>query len=108
MVPGSPTSVLVCRYTGLNPASRAFRLIAHRVIRRGTRLRRLARQLDALKPQKGPQNCPGDDGSAIIAVFRYSHTRPDPVTIGLAGCRLVTNGYRHREATSRIIDELEG
>jgi hypothetical protein len=70
---------------------------------------RLAIELDALKPVIGAQACRSDDGSAIIAFFRYGRERKsdDPVTVGLSGCAFVTNGHVNREAGAKLLGQLE-
>jgi hypothetical protein len=41
-----------------------------------------------------------DDGSAIIATFGYANGAPDPVQVGLRGCRTVSNSRLARTASS--------
>jgi hypothetical protein len=100
LVPGTPDTVLLCRYGGANDGGAAFRLLAspHLVTSRATTAR-LARDLDALTPTTGVVfHCPLDTGDAIVAYFRYPSGADDPVTAGLDGCMLVTNGHVHRTA----------
>lgn len=106
LVPGQPQAVLLCRYSGLQgPRARWQRLLRQRLVRQRARVGRLASELNALPPVNGVQACPLDNGSAIVAIFRYRSGPDDPVTVRLTGCRLTTNGYVHREAGS-IADEL--
>jgi hypothetical protein len=111
VVPGGPTEILVCRYSGLGakPSSPgAFRLISHHLITDTAVVRPIAQELNHLKPAGGPTACPADNDTAIIAFFRYRNASTNPVTVGLSGCRLVTNGHRAHDATASVIDQLRG
>src|SRR5947209_4038962 len=106
LAPGRPQAVLLCRYSGLQgPRARWQHLVGERLVRRADRVRHLASELNALPPVSGVQACPADNGSAIVAIFRYRSGSDNPVTVGLTGCRLTTNGYVHREAGT-VADEL--
>ncbi len=101
LVPPGAREVLLCRYSaaGLAPKSVPLaRLIAHRLVTRLATVESLASALNALRTQQGPYACPADNGKAIIAFFRYSLRSDDPVTIGLSGCSIVTNGHLNRLA----------
>jgi hypothetical protein len=94
--------VLLCRYRGVNPnPDAAATLTTARRIRRLAAVRRLAHEFNALRsvqPGGGVIACPADDGSKVIAFFRYPSAPDDPVTVNLRGCRSVTNGQVVRSA----------
>jgi hypothetical protein len=99
LVPAGATSLLLCRYHGLNPAVTARRLEGMRLVTAAPRIAQLAVELDALpKLPRGIIACPFDDGSEIVATFRYPRARADVVDVGLAGCRVVANGRLSRTA----------
>ncbi len=101
LVPAGVRQVLLCRYSaaGLAPESvLPGRLIVHRLVAKLATVKSLASGLDALKTLPGSYSCPADNGTAIIAFFRYRTKSDDPVTIGLSGCLSVTNGHLNRLA----------
>ncbi len=105
LVPAGARQVLLCRYSGLagfpTPvASASFRLIARHLVITRTTVGSLASELNALKPATGARACASDNGTAIIAFFRYGSAprADDPVTIELSGCSSVTNGHLQRTA----------
>lgn len=107
-----PRELLVCRYYGLNepPSHPAGTLAAERLLRRAASTRSLAREFDGLRPfPAGPLSCPMDDGSALLAIFRYRSQPEVPVSVNLTGCRGATND-RLRQAfflSGRLQDRLE-
>lgn len=118
LVPAGARQVLLCRYSGLGGypkliGSGPFRLIAHHLITNHATLDSLASELNALKPASGVRACPNDNGTAIVAFFRYGSApdADDPVTINLSGCSSVTNGRLQRSAVSspgfRLVRQLE-
>ena len=91
--PVGATSLLVCRYRGLNPYRKRFRLLGSGTVRAASRLAHLALELNALKViPPGPIACPADDGSLIVAYFRYRDGSLDVVRIATTGCQDVSNG----------------
>lgn len=114
LVPDGAHAVLLCRYRGLNPTpSESTRLKAQRLDIQPRTVAGLASQFNALKPmQSGSYSCPADFGVKIIAIFRYSATPDDPVTLDPGGCALVTNGRLTRTAGfapgPKLIRQLEG
>jgi hypothetical protein len=100
LVPKGAGGVLLCRYGGLNaPAPRG--LERERLVTSRARIARLTTDFDALRPQPpGIVNCPLDDGSEIVATFRYPSRGEDVVTVGLSGCRLVGNGVASQRTAS--------
>jgi hypothetical protein len=90
LVRAGARSLLLCRYRGLNPAATAHRLRASRLVTAHAEIAALTAGLNALPSLSGPVNCPLDDGSEIVATFRYAAGGDDVVRIGLTGCRLVT------------------
>src|ERR1700722_1695203 len=91
LVPPGATQVLLCRYHGLNPASTAHRLVRGRLVTNRAEVQRLASELTALPKTRGRIACPMDDGSEIAVEFSYSHSASVTVTVGLTGCRTVSN-----------------
>jgi hypothetical protein len=83
LVPGDPTQVAVCHYSG--------HLLAHSFLVPATQVRVLARRLNALKPglrkAQGVSNrcqLPGND--AYILRFFYSSAAPLNVVLRIVGC----------------------
>jgi hypothetical protein len=110
LVPPGATSVLLCRYRGLNPAATAHRLARARLVANAVEVKRFITELDGLPELKGRVPCPMDDGSEITATFDYSHAATATVSVGLTGCRMVSNGRLTRTAESttgaRLLDQL--
>ncbi len=100
LVPASADSLLLCRYGGLNAGPNTGRLAASVTVKAAATLARLTSGFNALPRQRSGFHCPMDDGSAIIATFGYANGAPDPVQVGLKGCRTVSNGRLTRTATS--------
>ncbi len=73
-------------------------------------VKRFVTELDGLPKLQGRVPCPMDDGSEITAGFRYARATPVAVTVGLTGCRNVSNGRLSRTAASttgaRLVDQL--
>jgi hypothetical protein len=107
LVPKGATTVLLCRYRGLNPAATARRLARSRLLSSG--LAQLIAEFDALPKASGVVHCPMDDGSEITATFRYP-AAAIRVDIALTGCRTVSRGRLVRSASgpagTRLIDRL--
>jgi hypothetical protein len=110
LAPTGATSVLLCRYHGLNPAATAHRLSGSRLVTAKAKVSRLLTELDALPPAPRGIHCPLDDGSELTARFAYVHAAAVLVTLNLTGCRTVTNGRVSRTASgsagSRLIEQL--
>jgi hypothetical protein len=98
LVPSGPDALLLCRYNGLNAGPNAGRLAAWATVKAAAAIARLTTEFDALPRQRPGSHCPMDDGSAIIATFGYANAAPDPVQVGLKGCRTVSNGRVTRTA----------
>lgn len=114
LVPSGAQQVLLCRYSGVGPdRAAAMRLLAHRLVADRATVARLAGELNELKPLTATVACPADSGAAIVAIFRYLPLAKadDPVTVGLSGCLLVTNGHVRRAALSspgpRLVSQLQ-
>jgi hypothetical protein len=92
MLPTGARKVLLCRYHGY-PLDRYQHLAASRLAGTRATVRRLVRGLNASYPfPDGPYFCARDDGSRAVAFFRYPDGREVPITVGLMGCRRVSNG----------------
>jgi hypothetical protein len=100
LVPSGADTLLLCRYGGLNAGPNTGRLAASVTVKAAATLARLTSDFNALPRQRAGLHCPMDDGSAIIASFGYGHAAPDPVQLGLKGCRAVSNGRLTRTASS--------
>jgi hypothetical protein len=101
MVPRGARQVLLCRYSGVGPRrSNPLHLVSKRLVRRIRTVDRLTAELNGLRKLTGPVSCAADSGAAIIAFFRYAQAAKadDPVTVGLSGCVIVTNGRLTRTA----------
>ena len=112
LVPAGATGALLCRYRGLDPSAKRFRLIAFDKVTKASTVARLRAQLDALPPSPaGPTGCPADFGTSIVAYFYYPGASDDIVTVGTSGCTLVSNGHVHRSASlapgPQLVRELE-
>lgn len=100
LVPLGATSVQLCRYRGLNAGPPPQTLERARVVRSAATIERLTRRLDGLPRLRSGIHCPMDDGSEVVAIFRYRGEPADPVRVGLSGCELVANGRVTRTAAS--------
>jgi hypothetical protein len=112
LVPAGATSLLLCRYRGLNPYRKRFRLLGSGTVRAASKVAHLGAQLNALKVGgSGPIACPADDGSLIVAYFRYRDGSRDVVRIGTTGCEVVSNGPVNRWAAvapgPQLLTELD-
>jgi hypothetical protein len=99
LVPSGADSLLLCRYGGLNAGPNAGRLAASATVKAAATIARLTSDFNAL-PRQRAVHCPMDDGSAIIATSGYANGAPDPVQVGLKGCRTVSNSRLTRTAIS--------
>jgi len=115
LVPSDARSVLVCSYSGLEePRAVSYTGPPHRLIGDGLVLdhgtvERLASGLDAIPPTSPNVafSCPADFGNQLVAYFRYRTGVDDPVTIGLSGCQMITNGHVNRLGRdAAVINEL--
>jgi hypothetical protein len=112
LVPAGATSLVLCRYRGLNPPTLARRLLAmHRVTGRAE-VESIAAALNTLPVSRGVFSCPMDDGSEIIATFVYAQRTSVAIRIGLRGCETVTGTHppvrtAAHPAGQRLIARLE-
>jgi hypothetical protein len=98
LVPPGATSLLLCRYRGLSPLRTARHLERWTLVAGGSGLAALTAAFDALPELPKATACPMDAGGEILAIFRYANEPADPVTVGLGGCRIVSNGHVTRTA----------
>lgn len=110
LVPKGATWVLLCRYRGLNSQA-PRRLERERLVTSRAQIARLTAEFDALPPLPHGIHCPFDDGREIVTTFRYPSRGEDVVSVGLAGCEVVSNGsFPPRTATgqagSRLLAQL--
>jgi hypothetical protein len=115
LVPSGASSVLVCSYSGLvEPHAVSYTGPPHRLIGDGLvidhqTVGRLGSGLDAIPPTSPNEafSCPADFGNQLVAYFRYPAGVDDPVTIGLSGCQMITNGHvRRLGRDAAVINEL--
>lgn len=110
LVPKGATSLLLCRYQGLNPPATAHRLERGRLIRADNELAQLTADFDKLPQSAGVIHCPMDDGSEITARFKYPRQDDVLVIVGLTGCRTVSRDGLTRTASgppgTRVINQL--
>ena len=99
LVPAGAVALLLCSYRGLNPSGPSRHLLARHTLADPAEVAALSRQFDALRPPPPLVACPMDDGSEIVASFLYREAPPDPVTVGLSGCEIVSNGRLTRTAS---------
>jgi hypothetical protein len=99
LVPAGATALLLCSYHGLNPPSQSGKLDQARRVTGARELSQLTHAFDTLPKVPRGIFCPMDDGSAILATFSYSYAPSNPVSIGLTGCQIVTNGHVTRTAS---------
>jgi hypothetical protein len=111
LVPTGTTGVLLCRYRGLNPSAKRFRLIASDNVSRASTVAHLRAELDALRPSTGVFACPFDSNALIVAYFHYTGASDDVITVDTSGCELVSNGRVRRTASlapgPQLVRELE-
>jgi hypothetical protein len=96
-MPPDATAIRLCRYSGLNAHPR-LTLVASRLVTSAGVVRQLVGEFDRLPRLHGVVACPMDDGSQIVALVSYPAGRRVTISVGLTGCRLVTNGSVHRSA----------
>jgi hypothetical protein len=90
--PRGARRLLLCRYGEPIDVDRGA-LGGSVLITRKARVRGLARKLNSLKAvPSGTYSCPADNGSVVVASFRYLTAPADPVFVQLSGCRWVSNG----------------
>lgn len=102
LVPPGASSLVICRYSGLNPPHgvHRFRLMAAGTSTAPPTLAKFTSRLNALRPgrQGAAYSCPTDDGSALLAFFSYPSGPGVTVKVGLTGCGTITNGHVRRLA----------
>jgi hypothetical protein len=108
LVPDGSRQLMLCRYTGLNDHDPAA-LSAQKLVQAQPTVTSLAAEINGLPaPPSGPLSCPADDGSEVLAFFRYASGSDNPVSVALTGCRLVSNGAITRTAAaSDLVNRLK-
>jgi hypothetical protein len=97
LVPPGASAVLLCRY---GPSG--TRVLERSIIRPAI-VSQLGRELNALPPGRGSYSCPADTGESITADFSYSSEGENPVSVGLSGCELASNGHVNRLGLDRPV-----
>jgi hypothetical protein len=108
VVPGKPVRLLLCRYWGLNHGEESGRLATKSLVR-GSAVGGYVRSLDALKPYPegdGSITCEADNGSRLIAFFRYPDAGTVAVRISLTGCPGAFNGASIWGQMSRGLERM--
>jgi hypothetical protein len=109
-VPQGASSLLLCRYYGLN-AQLPRHLQRERLVTSAAPIAQLTAEVNALPPLPQGIHCPFDDGREIVTTFRYPRRGEAVVSVGLTGCRVVSNAsFAARTATgqagSRLLAQL--
>jgi hypothetical protein len=103
LVPIKPTGVLVCHYGAIPPES----LLSSAAVHSAKDALKLASFLDhAGQYNAGPVNCPMDDGESVDFAF-WNRTARSELTVGLSGCRIVSNGTTFRLGVELAPDLLK-
>lgn len=93
LAPGGADAIHLCEYSGLNATPR-LALIGSAVISDSGTIASLISQYNALPvPPAGPEVCPLDDGSQIVAHLTYSDGDSVMIVAHETGCQDVTNNY---------------
>ena len=112
LVPGTPSSALVCSYNGFSePGTHlaGFTLLGELALPASYALS-LAVQFNAL-PQWPPYAvfaCPSDEGRVAVVYFRYASGASDPVLVNLQGCSGSSNGHASREGFPPKVGAVHG
>lgn len=112
LVPGTPTSALVCSYNGFSePGTHVagFTLLGELALP-AEYARSLALQFNALPewPPGAIFACPSDEGREAIAYFQYVTGVNDPVVVNLQGCSGSSNGHASREGFPPKVGAVHG
>ncbi len=97
LVPGSPQTLLVCRYDAAGSTSRPPARAGALRVRDPAVIARLARELDSLPPLPPRASCPVFGGRSELFAFGYRGARRARVRLVMEGCVPVTNGRVTRE-----------
>ncbi|MGH2871975.1 MAG: hypothetical protein ACRDL5_05885, partial [Solirubrobacteraceae bacterium] len=114
LAPPGVDAIRLCRYSGMDSRPRQS-LVGSRLLSRPGLVHALVADFDRLPASLGVFACPLADGSQIIALLAYRDGRQLPISTGLTGCELVTNGSARRTAGlgsrrsvgPRLLAELE-
>jgi hypothetical protein len=108
LVPGTPSSVLVCRYNGLLTSSipaAGYALLGEQTLS-GAQALKLAGQLNKLPPIPGWLMCPANYDREATVFFRYRSGVDDALTVTFANCEISSNGRRGRLGDPALIGKL--
>jgi len=108
LVPGSPSSVLICRYNGLPTAgidAAGYALLGEQTLS-GAQVLKLADQLNKLPAIPGWLMCPANYDREATVFFRYPNGVDDPLTVTFANCEISSNGRRGRLGDPAMISKL--
>jgi hypothetical protein len=99
LAPAGAVAIRLCRYAGMNIRPR-LKLLRSSPVTDPRLVAKLVHEFGELpSPSPGAEACPMDDGSQIIALLAYPHAHAARISVGLTGCRTVTNGYVVRTAS---------
>ena len=89
-VPGTPVTLTITRYSGLNPGFGALRPLRMVTVHNSSTVARLADEINRLpKVTAGLISCPSDDESHLTLRFGDAGGLHHVVTVNLGGCRPV-------------------
>lgn len=110
LVPSGATSLAICRYEGMNPppTGAQFQLLAAGKVTDPNAINQITTSINVLSADTGSSSCPAEDGSAVLAIFRYPSGSADPVRMDLGGCGGVTNGHVKRNWNMSLRQEILG
>jgi len=90
-VPGTPVTLSITRYSGMNPGFGALRPLRTVTVYDRATVASLADEINRLpKLTGGPISCPLDDGSHLTLRFGDTDGSHHVVTVNMLGCRTVT------------------
>lgn len=101
-VPGSPVTLLACRYHGFNQPEPMGTLA-----RSATFPPTLASALNQARAAGPLYGCPEDSGETILLIFGYADGSRLLVDVHTRGCRTATNGDRTVVTPDAVLSELE-
>lgn len=97
LVPGHPTSVLICRYGSLQDIGLPGDLAGALSVSRSAVTSHLASDFDSLPFRRPQGNCPEVGERSELFIFRYPNASTARVRLLMTKCILVTNGWVSRK-----------
>jgi hypothetical protein len=100
LVPGHPTSVLICRYSSLQNIGLPGALAGALSVNRSTVTSHLASDFDSLPARRPHGGCPELGERSELFIFRYPNAKTARIRLLMTRCATVTNGWVAREGLS--------